>query len=270
MNRTDMVFGYLQNYIKDKYDKYSEEILISNEEDSLFDLSFSNFLDEMKFALLYKNGKYELVLEKARNLVYGKLLELENLEVDILFVNCTDSLTEKEIQNVLESEKYMLEPPISQKHQSIAGEFLNIISEKVVENISIYSNINLKQYIEDLKASIISFAFNGSLAGDDVATRNYWEEYCFQIQYGEDYVLGIIQTDIELQIEKQLKEIAYKDIVLLYTETDNYYGEVYDISSPFPERDEMVESILRKFFDEISWEASNTFVPDFYNGEDWE
>ncbi|WP_061810494.1 hypothetical protein [Rossellomorea vietnamensis] len=273
MNRTDMAFDYLQNYMKDKYDKYSEEILLSNEENSLFDLSFSTFLDEMRFALLYENEKYELVLEKARKLVYRKLLELEDAEVNILFVECIHTLSDKEFENVLESdkaEKYMLDPPISQKYQLIAGEFLIIISQKVVESISMHASTNLIQYIEDLKASIKNFAFDGSLEGDDVATRNYWEEFCFQVQYGGEDPLRIVQEGIETHIKEKLKKISYKDIVLLYTETDNYYGEVYDTTSPFPDRDEMVESIVSKVFDEISWEASNAYVPDFYNGEDWD
>jgi hypothetical protein len=268
VNSCNEITYYTKNYLNAKYEKYCMEILseINSISKNTLGLSFYNInfvsvFDELIFIILYENDKYSLYIEEVvRELIYTKFQNLDESEVDFLIIRCLEDLNE--------DPKYI----ITNQYYFIANEIIKIINEKVISHLSINSGNELKIYLEKLKGDIERFAFSGPFAGDDYNINSYWEEFCFQIQYGEEYVLDIILEDIESRLYTSLKKVEIKDIIKLYTQTDEFQYEEYycEIDKPLPSKEEMIGQIIPKMIEEIQYIASTTYVPDFSNGEDWD
>jgi hypothetical protein len=260
---------YVDNYLNEKYEKYCWEILLETEKndmspsDSFYNINFSTALDKLLFVFLYENDQYKQV---AYSMVYRKLRDLEKIEVDFLFYKCFEKYYDDEFNE----EIYEINYP-SRKYYYIANEFIKIINHLVINHLSNNTGQILKLYLDKLQESIESFAYDGSIEGYENIS-NYWEEFCFQAQYGDGYILEIILEDIEGHIDSTLNKASRKDIILLYTLTDEFnYEEIeLDHSSPFPDRGNMIENIVPILLEEIIRVARNTYVPDYSNDEDWD
>jgi hypothetical protein len=260
---------YVDNYLTEKYEKICWEILHEtvingmSPRDSFNNINFSTAFDKLLFVFLYEDDQYEQV---AYSMVYRKLQDLEKIEVDFLFYRCFEKYYEDEFNEHINEINYP-----SRKYYYIANEFIKFINHLVIKHLSDNTGQILELYLEKLQEDIESFAYDGSIEGYDKIS-NYWEEFCFQAQYGDGYILEIILEDIEGHIDTTLNKASRKDVILLYTYTDEFnYEEIeIDYPSPLPDRGHMIENIVPVILEKINRVAQNTYVPDFSNDEGWD
>lgn len=250
MNKRVPMFNieyYIDNYLNDKYDKYCQEIMNSNPDIDLdspyFNIKFHTLFDELIFVLLYEHDTYEKFVDnKIFNNIYRKLQNLESEEIYFLFVKCIGNISEYDLDQY--------NPSVDYNHGElyfIAKEMIFIINEKVNNHLSKFSKPDL---------------------------RNFWEDFCYHIQYGEGYLLDITLEAVESHLYRELRNTQIKDLVFLHTCTDAYQCDEIDQDSNFPypnpSKDEMIENIELKLFEELKNLAGNTYIPDFSNDEDWD
>ncbi|WP_078549279.1 hypothetical protein [Litchfieldia alkalitelluris] len=274
MKRKKASFDYMNEYLDQKYESYCSEILLDNIKidtlpgNNFFGIKFSTLLDKILFVILYEYGKYEKCLEEIYIVIYDKLNRLGDKEVDFLYARCVDDLGSNEYDLFNFEDDFS-----SRKHRYIADEFIKIINQTVLDSLSDsnYSNEILKTYLKDLQVEIEDFSYGGPSKGD-YNINNYWEEFCFQLQYGDGYLLEIILEDIESHLISKLKNVPIREIIFLYTTTDEfiYIDSYISNNPPLPEREDMIEHIVYKLLDEIKHLASRTYIPDFSSGEDWD
>ncbi|MBU9721611.1 MULTISPECIES: hypothetical protein [Bacillaceae] len=256
----------IENYLNAKYEEICLDIMNTSTSDYSIDnqygIKFSSYFDELVFTVLYEPERYKVTVERTYRIIEDKFMNMERSELDFLYLKC-------ENYNSNISDELTYSP--STLHY-LANEVMKLINEKVSEHISSLSSDILKYYLEELQNNIEGFAFYGSLEGDDYNTRNYWEEFCYQVQYGDSYPYEITVDVVESHIDSMLCSIPKRDLYLLYTSTDQFIYDEYEPEDyfPFPSEEEMIEPTANKLMEEIKSVATNTYVPDFSSGEDWE
>ena len=103
----------------------------------------------------------------------------------------------------------------------------------------------LKSYVNELKEEIENFAYSGAMEGDDYVINSYWEEFFFQIQYGDGAILDIILDDIDSHLNRKFNKASIKEVILLFAITDEYYFGNYQTHDCFDlySKVEMIECI---------------------------
>lgn len=257
----------VNEYLNQKYIDLSRSVLDEKFPEGFFSeigtgINFSTILDGLVFVLLYEDKKYNQVLEGVKHILLNKLKQKDDLEINFLLIKCLDSSKELQEPNVYFDKEYL-----------IAHKCQEYINQEVLRTVSLNSGEYLELFIRDLKEDIKNFAYSGSPEGGDYDLHDYWEEYCSQVQYGDGYLLEIMQDDIIGHIYSKLNnKVPYKEVILLYTTTDEYDFSIDDHNNfrEIPSKDEMVDHILSKVMEELSWIASRTDIPDFRAGEDWD
>jgi hypothetical protein len=267
-------FDYMNNYLNERFENYCSEILSEDLKtgtasgENFFNISFSTLLDKLIFVLLYEFDKYDQVLEEVYSKIYNKLDRLEEDEIDFLYAKCVDGIYDIDYSdhNNIESNHTS-----NGKYRQIADEFIKIINQNILDHLSNHSQPLLKSFIKKLQGDIENFAYGGPPASD-YNINNYWEEFCFHIQYGEGYLLDVVIEDIERHLYSKIENASIQDIILLYTTTDefNYEDNHIENNPPLPPRIDMINEVVPKLLEEIKYVASTTPTPDFSTGEDWE
>lgn len=257
----------VKEYLNQMYRDLTRDVLDENFSEEFFSevgirINFSTILDSLVFVLLYEHRKYDQILERVRHILLNKLKQKDGLEINFLFIKCLDSSEKLQEPNGCHDKAYL-----------IAHKCEEYINQEVLSTLSLKSGEYLKLFIREVKEDIKNFAYNGSPEGGDFKLRNYWEEYCSQIQYGDGYFLEIMQDDIIGHLYSKLSnKVPFKEIILLYTTTDEFDFSMDDSNNfrEIPHKDDMIEHILPKIMEELSWIASRTDIPDFRAGEDWD
>ncbi|MBP1949381.1 hypothetical protein [Virgibacillus litoralis] len=273
MNYKKESTDYMSDYLNSKYEEYSNDILSEGlKKDATFggdflNINFTTLLDKIIFVLFYEFDKYDQVLKEIYSKIYKKLEMFEESEVDFLYAKCVEEIYNNNIDHWNVEGSYS-----NDKNPHIANEFVRKINQNIVDNISEYSGLELNPLLKEIQYDIENFSFNGPSESDDYNINNYWEEFCFQMQYGEGMLLDTILGDIESHLYSKLANAPIKDIILLYITTDEFNYENYHMENniPLPPRDDMLDEVVCKLLDEIKDIAANTFIPDFSSGEDWE
>ena len=261
------IIATVKEYLNQKYIDLSRSVLDENFSKEFFSeictgINFSSILDGLVFVLLYEHRKYDQALEGVKHILLNKLKQKDDLEINFLFIKCLDSSDRLQEPNVY-----------FDKEDLIAHKCQEYINQEVLRTISLNSGEYLELFIRDLKEDIKNFAYSGSPEGGDYELHDYWEEYCSQVQYGDGYLLEIMQDDIIGHLYSKLSnKVPIKDVILLYTTTDEYDFSMDDPNNfrEIPHKDDMIEHILPKVMEELSWIASRTDIPDFRAGEDWD
>ncbi|MEH6996353.1 hypothetical protein V7075_27230, partial [Neobacillus drentensis] len=108
----------------------------------------------------------------------------------------------------------------------------------------------LRLFLHQLREDISKFLFFGKLCGNDCNFENNWQEFCYQIQYGEDKMLDLILSGIKDHIYTSLNKISNREVILLFTQTDFF---IYDDSNRLQQlsRDEMILCLIPKLLADI-------------------
>ncbi|WP_102345873.1 hypothetical protein [Bacillus sp. Marseille-P3661] len=261
--------GIIQNYLNQIYEKYCLNILETpmdkNGFNNLYRLNFSTFFDELLFTILYEPDQYKKIINRTTIIMFQNFRNLDESEIDFLFIKCEDIPRD-------EIDSYYVNDIKGYKLSKISQQIMKLINKKVSRHLSSLDDNILNSYLEELKISIQNFAYDVSIEGDDYNFSNYWEEFCYQIQYGGGYPLEIIIDDIENHLESKLYNAPMRELMFLYTYTDYFIYQEYELQSdfPFPPKSEMIDNIITLMVDEIKNVAAYCYVPDFSSGEGWE
>jgi hypothetical protein len=244
----------IENYLYKKYDNFSSEILTSptNENGILNDtnkIKFCTIFDQLIFVLLYDQCQYSNAHMKLKELIYCKLQNLADIEIDFLFIKC--------LENLSGDYQYQHDTVIDGKGRGIkiyyiTKQFIKVINDKVLKYLTNDSDITLSFYLEEIKRDIKFFLYTGQM--EDIEDNyDYWQKFCYQLNFDDLYKVNIILCNIENYLFKDLKVKPLKDIILLYIRTDRFISNEKAILFSIPSREEMINSIVPKLLEEIKY-----------------
>jgi hypothetical protein len=255
-------FDYIDNYLIEKYENYckgvlSEQIYENDNKEKLCKMEFNTFLDKLIFVNLFENEHYYDVIEEVKRLTYSRISNLSINEIEFLYLKCLDRFIDN--HQYCDS-KHSLN--IKSKVKNVTNELIHIIEETVEHQIIDVGKIS-ETFLRNLREDICNFFYIGPLVEDDdeIKHDNYWNEFCYHVIMGENYVLDIFLKDIKEQVYTSLNNLPLKDIILLYTQTDFfiYYGSEY----PPQTRDKMIYCLVPKLLDDIkemAWLADISYL----------